>query len=180
GRGRGRRARARAQPLPQHPQAPASAIAWTPDSKDVVTCPEEHTLALWEVSTGKRLWQLHLPAAEGAPEYAAFSPDGNTLLTASSEAVRLWEAATGKALGQKIRRQWWGAPGEVVLSPDSKSILARRREIVDQLWSASTGQAVGPPLAGEAQGGPTFLPPFSPDGTSVLVSTRTEARFHHS
>jgi eukaryotic-like serine/threonine-protein kinase len=167
-------------PLPQHPHAPASVIAWTPDSKGVVTCPEEHTLALWEVSTGKRLWQLHLPAAEGAPEYAAFSPDGSTLLTATSEAVRLWEAATGKALGQKIRRQWWGAPGEVVFSPDSKTVLARRREIVDQLWAASTGQAVGTPLAEDAQGGPTVLPLFSPDGTSVLVSTGTEAQFRAS
>ena len=52
----------------------------------------------------------------------AFSPDGKTVLTGSSDkTARLWETATGKQLGPPLQHQ--GGVLAVAFSPDGKTVV---------------------------------------------------------
>ena len=52
----------------------------------------------------------------------AFSPDGKTVLTGSSDkTARLWDAATGRPLGLPMKHQ--DLVRAVAFSPDGKTVL---------------------------------------------------------
>ena len=52
---------------------------------------------IWDCATGKELLRLKGHAAEVT--FAAFSPDGRTIATASRDhTARVWDVATGKEL----------------------------------------------------------------------------------
>jgi WD40 repeat protein len=66
----------------------------------------------------------------------AFSPDGKTLLTGSSDnTVRLWDAATRKPLGTPLKHQ--SIVHAVAFSPDGKTLLTGGGDQPVRLWDVS-------------------------------------------
>jgi WD40 repeat protein len=71
----------------------------------------------------------------------AFSPDGQTLVSASfDQTARLWETATGQEL-QVLRGHGDSVDG-VAFSPDGKLVLTRGRDTIVQVWEVATGRNV--------------------------------------
>ena len=117
-------------------------VALSPDGRTALSGDHSGRVKLWELATGKLLrnfWDANLvlhsgnsnsdPSAQyatiGTVNSVAFSPDGHTVLSGSSddvlsgssdETLKLWEVATGKLL-----RTFPGHPGmvhSVAFSPD--------------------------------------------------------------
>ena len=74
----------------------------------------------------------------------AYSPDGRTLASASSDrTVKLWETATGKEI-----RTLRGARGRghgVAYSPDGRTLASASGGQPSRLWEAATGREIRTP-----------------------------------
>ena len=70
---------------------------FSPNGRVLATAPDDKTVRLWEVATGR---PLHTLAGHGWwVRGLAFSPNGATLATASFDGtVKLWDVATGEEL----------------------------------------------------------------------------------
>jgi WD40 repeat protein len=100
---------------------------------------------------------------------AAFSPDGQRVVTASlDKTARLWDAATGQPIGEPLRGHEDGVQG-VAFSPDGKRIVTASDDKTARIWDAATGQPIGEPLNGHT--GPVSSAAFSPDGKRIVTAS---------
>jgi RNA polymerase sigma factor (sigma-70 family) len=130
----------------------ADTAAFAPDGRVVATA-SFGGVRLWDAATGKEIrnWEAHpgvFPAGSGGglPRgywiYSmAYSPDGNTLVTASDDkSVRFWDPQTG----QELRR----LPGDfgevyaVAFSSDGKLLATSSSDKTVRLWDPATGKLV--------------------------------------
>ncbi len=88
---------------------------------------------------------------ESSVNVAAFSPDGNTVLTGVHfGSLRRWDVATAQPIGQPIRAD--DRLLRMAFSPDGKNILTFSQSPREgsigkvRLWDAATGQPVGSPF----------------------------------
>ena len=71
-------------------------VCFSPDGSQLASCSFDNTAKIWDVATGKILFNLKHKSWVGD---TAFSPDGKRLLTACGDgASRLWSVATGREL----------------------------------------------------------------------------------
>jgi WD40 repeat protein len=104
---------------------------------------------------------------DGQVYSVAFSPDGKTILTGSSDhTARLWDAATGRPIGPPLdHRDWVHA---VAFSPDGKTILTGCRDKTARRWDAVTGRPIGPPMVHPDE---VLSVAFSPDSKFFLTGS---------
>jgi WD40 repeat protein len=113
------------------------AIAFTPDSKTLVTTGVRNALRLWDVTTGKERRQIRLP---GTTAHAlAISPDGRTL-AAGDNVLHLWDVQTGRELLPQPGHQ--AALTAVALAGDGRTIATAGHDRTVRLWERSTGREV--------------------------------------
>ncbi|KAH6725060.1 beta transducin-like protein HET-D2Y [Leptodontidium sp. MPI-SDFR-AT-0119] len=114
-------------------------VAFSPDSKLVVSSSRDKTIRLWDAVTGAAIQTL-----EGHSDQVrsvAFSPDGKLVVSGSGDrTVRLWNAVTGTAL-QTIKGHS-GRVSSVAFSPDGKIIVSGSDDKTVRLWDAITGTAL--------------------------------------
>ena len=95
-----------------------SSVAFSPDSKQVVSGSGDNTVRLWDAATGAALQTL-----EGHSESVssvAFSPDGKQVVSGSGDkTVRLWDAVTGAVL--QTLECHWSLVNSMAFSQDSKA-----------------------------------------------------------
>ncbi len=146
-----------------------NAIAVSPDGATIATT--GLTIKLWDIATGREKTPS-LTGHGGAIESVAFSPDGTTLATGSSDrTVKLWDLAT--------RRERMTLEGHttyvqsVAFSPDGKSLasIGFTPELV--LWELPSGRRLRT-WKGEGDLGQRVR--FSPDGRWVAAETLVAAR----
>src|SRR5262249_39018485 len=125
------------KPAPTPEQPKFYAVAFSHDSKLVVTGNFKWTAHVWEAATGElRHFVEHDPT--GPVFNAAFSPDGLLLLTAGSDnAARFWNPTTEEEeLGPPLLH-----PGNVLalaFSPDGKTVVTGCTDPIVQLWDVAT------------------------------------------
>ena len=107
------------------------ALAFSPDSRLLLTGSTDRTARLWDARTGEPRG-VALEHA-GAVWAAAFSPDGQTLMTGGTDrTARLWDAATGTPIGPPLphRDVIWA----VAWHPTGRMALTGSEDGTARLW----------------------------------------------
>jgi len=120
------------------------------------------TLVVREVATGKEL--LSFGRQKDTVLSVAFSPDGRTVLSGSSDqTLILWQIATGKEL--RDFRGHLNRVTSVAFSPDGRTALSGSADNTLKLWDVATGRDLHT-LTGHSSGVNSVA--FSPDGRAAL------------
>jgi WD40 repeat protein len=153
-------------PLPQGPEKNLSSGSFSPDGK-LFACESSKSypmIILWDVATRREIRRF--PIFESGR--IAFSPDGTTLATASSDSVKLWDPVTGKPRhdfghNYAIWSFAFAPNGETILSGASYSDRTAR------VWDPFTG-ALRARWEGHAAGVQSVA--FAPDGSFAATGSQ--------
>jgi WD40 repeat protein/tetratricopeptide (TPR) repeat protein len=117
---------------------------------------------LWSARADQ--WRT-LPTHESIA-FAAFSPDGQRLLTAASWArtVQVWDPATGQPAAPPLRHT--GKIYHAAFSPDGRRVVTASTDKTARVWDAVTGRPLTPYLTHPEA---VWQAHFSADGASVLT-----------
>jgi WD40 repeat protein len=154
----------RTLPLPER----AWTVAFSPDSRLVLTAGVAHAAQIWNVSDGTLVRKFEHPQGLTG---ASFSHDGAMAATASyDQLVRIWRVADG-ALLQTLRGHT-DVPWTVAFSPDDRTLASAGADKNVILWDVASG-AQRRTLTGHKQ--IVWSVTFSPDGQTIVSTS-----FDHS
>ena len=123
-----------------------NAVAFSPDSKMLISGSHDNTVRLWNVETGELLHTL-----EDHTDYVlavAFSPDGNKFASSDGDfTIRLWDTHTNQVLHTLIpndgfvyrsNEAFWVY--DIAFSIDGKTLASADRNNRVRLWDVDTGE----------------------------------------
>jgi WD40 repeat protein len=156
---------------------PARGVAFSPDSRRVVTCAEDNTVLVYDVASGKRVLRFTPPEhpkflAQGSPHYR-FRPMRNMGEALGAGLVNVLDQSLVEPLRQRLSHVHC-----VVYSPDGKRILSGQFDGSVRLWDAASGrqlrQFCGPTQAYSNDVLPAIsTAAFSADGRRIVVADHT-------
>ncbi len=139
----------------------ATAVAWSPDGKYVVSGSLDKTVQVWSATTGKArlIYRGHTDAIVAV----AWSPDGRYIASSSLDnTIQVWDSSTGARIttyrGHKLPAQ------TLSWSPDSRSIVSGSPDQTAQVWEAMTGKAI---LSYRGHSAAVTTVMWSPDGKRI-------------
>lgn len=148
----------------QHEDA-VTAAGFSPDGTRVFTASLDHTLQLWNATTGQPLFAPMQHADRVLS--ASFSRDGDLLVTASIDrTARIWNARTGELLQPPLRHDQWVRCA--AFSPSSETLATSQDDGTVLLWLVARRIVIGRPITHKAQ---VHSLAFSPDGTRLLTAS---------
>lgn len=146
-------------------KSPVTAAAWSSDSKLVATASEDHTVRLWDGTTGQLLRQLDGPSEP--VQAVAFSFDGRRLISgAADRTARLYDTATAGRLGSLGGQI--GTVSDVQWSPDGERVLTVDAGDRAWLWSSAEARLVAALSIYSATNRGHNATAFSPDSSRVV------------
>lgn len=122
-------------------------IAFSSDGRTLtIAGADNNTIRLWDERTGKRafwetiigMWPKTLKGHRNSVNSIAFSSDGNTIASATSEEIRLWDAHTGKHTKTIEGHTSWVS--SVAFNPNGGTIASAELSGTISLWETHTGK----------------------------------------
>ena len=147
-------------------------VAFSPDSKYLLTAGWSFDLLLWDTATGKQRFTLPKPddsfnRTATLESSAAFSPDGHRIVTSNGDkTARIWDAGTGQLI--RTLKGHTSFVSSVAFSPDSKRIVTGSWDTTAKIWDSETGQET---LTLKGHTGHVLSAMFSPDGKHILTGS---------
>lgn len=143
-----------------------NSVSFSPDGKCIVSASEDGTIRIWDANSGKELKVLE---EKHGIRSAAFSPDGNTILSICA-GINIWDVATGKKLNtfSSSERTWTAE-----FSPNGKYVVSTSLYTGQiSLWDID-GYKIGY-YTGAAWDG--CFASFSPDGKRIIYKNEITKR----
>ncbi|EKM58765.1 uncharacterized protein PHACADRAFT_248841 [Phanerochaete carnosa HHB-10118-sp] len=139
-------------------------IAFSPDSKHLVSGSADAAAIVWDIKTGDVVHRL-----EGHTEdimAVAYSPDGSLIATGSSDYyLMIWDAFSGEQL--HIFKEFGADVRRVAFSPDG-SRLAACSDVSVTVWDPHAGTRVATLLGHNSA---IWCMAFSPDGERIMTGS---------
>jgi WD40 repeat protein len=114
-----------------------TSVSWSPDGQYVTSASDDHTVDVWEATTGR-----HILTYDGHGDevlFVAWSPDGVAIASGGrDETVQVWEAATGKKLLSYKRHTH--QVYTLAWAPNGKRIASGGFDQTAQVWDAVSGE----------------------------------------
>jgi WD40 repeat protein len=150
-------------------------VAFSPDSRSVVVA-GGNAPRIWLPETGE---ERHLKGHDGNVGAAAFSPDGQQVVTAADDrTVRIWNTATGQQM--TVLKGHQEGVTFVSWSPDGRWIASVGKDKTARIWEAETFKEYltlrWPEREVEWAAFSFEWAAFSADGRRVLTQTNNGAR----
>jgi WD40 repeat protein len=125
----------RIKTLAQHKGAIFSVIT-SPDGKTLISASGDHTIKVWDLSTGKV--RQTLLGHTGPIVSIAMSTDGQTLASGGRDrTVKLWNLATGKLIRTVSGGAGWVKA--VALSSNGQNLVSGNEDKTISVWDVATG-----------------------------------------
>ena len=122
-------------------RSPVSAVAVSPDGTVIATGSLDRTAILWNVETGKELFQLK--GTRSGITAVAFTRDGKHLLTGSADrAAVLWATDTGREIRQFPNHK--GTVTALASSPDDELLVVGIDNGQGVVWDVKSGRPLKP------------------------------------
>jgi WD40 repeat protein len=111
-----------------------TAVAFSPDGKQIASGSHDMTIKLWDARTGDL--QKMLAGHSGWVTTVAFSPDGKQIASGSGDKmIKLWDARTGDHQKTLAGHSDWVTT--VIFSPDGKQIASGSYDETIKLWDVA-------------------------------------------
>jgi WD40 repeat protein/serine/threonine protein kinase len=140
-------------------------LAFSPDSRTLVTTDDHKTVKLWDLVTGQE--RATLTGFDQPAMAVAFTPDGKTLATGHSGTtgqVRLWDTSTGRMLSTLVGHA--GPVVAVAFSQDGRRFATASKDMV-KVWDVATGNEL---LTFRSHAHAIVSLVFSPDGKRLATA----------
>ena len=113
----------------------------SPDDKHVLTCTEDGSAMVWEVSTARLESQMNAESQDkdSRGRSCAFSPDGSSILTVGYKLVpSVWDARDGRLIAALSGHTQPVLSGS--FSSDGSMIVTAGQDKTARIWDAKTGR----------------------------------------
>ena len=146
------------------------AVAISPDGLRVASGSEDHTVKLWETSSGQLIRTLYGHTAR--VNAVAFSPDGLAIFSGSSDkTVRQWDVSSGRVL--RTFAPHVADVSSVAVTPDGMRLVTAEgrggsKDTGVRLWDTATGRVL---LNFKGHTDPVNAVAVSPSGAYVLTGS---------
>jgi WD40 repeat protein/DNA-binding HxlR family transcriptional regulator len=150
-------------------------VAFSPDGKVLASGNEDWTVRLWNVGTHQELKTsllaetkaVILQGHKGWVCSVAFSPDGKTLASGSSDrTLKLWDATDGTCLNTLLGHTRWVR--SVAFSPDGTTLASCGGDNTLKLWDVREAQCL---KTWRGHSGWLWSVAFSPDGCTLASAS---------
>lgn len=143
-------------------EAGIASVDFSPDSNKIVTA--GYAARIWDVETSKN--EVSIRAHGRVVSTAAFSPDGNNIVTGSNlfTNAKIWDINT-----RELIHELSGSDGGLIsaaYSPDGSKIIAGASMKSAKIWNTKTGKEIA-----TLQSGGVKSVVFSPDGSKVATGS---------
>jgi hypothetical protein len=117
--------------------------SFSPDGERIATAGEDHRVLVWEMESGKVLFELEEEKRHRAIVYSAvFDPHGDRIVTASKDGTaRVWDARKGKMLLELSGKKGHKGPvRSAAFNHDGTRIVTAGEDKTVRVWDAKSGE----------------------------------------
>ena len=143
-------------------------LAFSPDSKRLVSGSFDKTAIVWDLPTRQQVFRLAEHA--GSVKAVAFTSDGRQIVTGSEDGLRLWSAADGMLVRDSMVG-WRGGVESLAASPNTPLVASGGTDGRILLWDVRARKLVRE-VGSQRLSEITSLS-FSPDGHRLLSSSHS-------